>query len=124
MIKESLIKPSRNEVEFICDLKTIVNSARGRVFAAINYAQVCQNWLIGKRIVEQEQEGKERADYGKYVIKVASEALTEEFGRGYSVTNIKNFRRFYIIFNELPISQTVSDQSGLPIIQTPPELLP
>lgn len=136
MAEKSIIIPSQSEDDFIRDLKAIVKSARGRAFAAINYAQVCQNWLIGKRIVEQEQDGKERADYGKYVIKVASEVLTEEFGRGYSETNIRNFRKFYVAFPDMPIqqtvsaefqtriSQTVSDQSGLPIIQTPSELLP
>lgn len=108
MAEKFIIKPTQSEDEFICDLKAIVKSARGRAFAAINYAQVCQNWLISKRIVEQEQDGKERADYGKYVIELASTALTEAFGRGYGRTNIFNFRRFYLTFNELQIVQTAS----------------
>ena len=74
---------------FITELKDIVNSTRQLVCSAINYAQVRQNWLIGQKIVVQEQKGKTRAEYGKQIIKVASLALTEEFGRGFSVTNLK-----------------------------------
>ena len=87
-------KMSDNEINykeelFITELKDIVNSTRQLVCSAINYAQVRQNWLIGQKIVVQEQKGKTRAEYGKQIIKVASLALTEEFGRGFSVTNLK-----------------------------------
>ncbi len=49
------------------------------------------NWRIGQRIVEQEQGGSERAEYGKYVIKLASESLTEEYGRGFSESEYQKF---------------------------------
>ena len=73
------------EESFITDLKDIIYSARQLVYSAINYAQVRQNWLIGQKIVIQEQKGKALAEYGKQIIKLASQALTEEFGRGFSV---------------------------------------
>ena len=92
--------------DFISDLKQIVRQARGRAYASINYAQVASNWLLGQRIVEEEQAGKVRAEYGKHIIESASKALTEEFGKGYSVTNLKSFRKFYIEFQYLAIGQT------------------
>ena len=55
-------------------------------------------WLIGKRIVEEEQAGKERADYGSYLIKGLSKELSTEFGKGFSVANLWNFRQFYLTF--------------------------
>ena len=94
---------------FIDEIKQIVRSARKKAYSAINFAQVEANWLVGKRIVEQEQAGKERAEYGKYIILVLAQELTQEFGSGFSVTNIKNFRKFYLLFNDLSIGQTVSD---------------
>ena len=79
--------------------------------SAINYGQVYTNWCIGKRIVEQEQKGETRAEYGKRVIAIASKSLTEEYGSGYSITNIKSFRKFYIEYQDYIIGQTLSAQS-------------
>ncbi len=93
-------KPSGLENEFLQELRQIITDARGRAYTAINLAQVESNWLVGKRIVEQEQNGSGKAEYGKRVIALASEALTQEFGKGYSKTNIRNFRRFYLEFSE------------------------
>jgi predicted nuclease of restriction endonuclease-like (RecB) superfamily len=99
------------EVSFIAELKKIIGSARRMAYSAINFAQVQQNWLIGQRIVEQEQNGKVRAEYGKRVVELASKELTKEFGRGFSQRNLENFRRFYLMFPNLAISQTVSAKS-------------
>ncbi|GHV66775.1 hypothetical protein FACS1894199_10880 [Bacteroidia bacterium] len=95
--------------DFVAQLKHIIYSARSRAYSAINFAQVEANWLIGQRIVEQQQNGAARADYGKYVMRLASQELTAEFGKGYSKRNIENFRRFYQTFN-IQIAQTVSAQ--------------
>lgn len=100
---------NQKDLFFIDEIKQIVRSARQKAYSAINFAQVEANWLIGKRIVQQEQDGKERAEYGKYIIKTLAQELTEEFGNGFSVTNIKNFRKFYLLFNDLIIGQTLSD---------------
>lgn len=100
------------------DLKTIVSKARSKAFAAVNHSLVERNWRIGKRIVEEEQNGEARAEYGKHIIEVASAALTEEFGKGFSETNIRTFRKFFLIFRNLEIQQTVSAESNLPKQQT------
>ena len=95
------------------DLRSIVSKARSKAFAAVNYSLVERNWRIGQRIVEEEQNGASRAEYGKHVIEVASAALTEEFGKGFSYTNIANYKRFYLTFNN-PIQQTLPAKSSAP----------
>ncbi len=101
-----------DDAQFISDIKAIVYTAKQKAYQAADIYQVVSNWLVGRRIVEQEQHGKERAQYGKHIVELASEALTAEFGKGYSVVNIKSFRKFYLTFNNLLIGQTVSAQSG------------
>ena len=109
----------KGEEKFLVnDLKTIVSKARSKAFAAVNYSLVERNWRIGKRFVEEEQNGEARAEYGKHIIEVASAALTEEFGKGFSETNIRTFRKFFLIFRNLEIQQTVSAESNLPKQQT------
>ena len=95
------------ESGFINDLRSIVETARDTSYRMANIMQVIQNWLIGKRIVEQEQQGEQRAGYGKHVIEIASRTLTEEFGTGFSETQVRNFRKFYLTFKELQIQQTM-----------------
>ena len=73
---------------------------------------MASNWLVGRRIVEQEQHGEARAQYGKHVIEIASLTLTAEFGKGYSIANLKSFRKFYLTFKYLQIGQTLSAQSA------------
>ena len=101
-----------DDAQFISDIKAIVYTAKQKAYQAADLYQVVSNWLVGRRIVEQEQHGQERAQYGKHIVDLASEALTAEFGKGYSVVNIKSFRKFYLTFNNLLIGQTVSAQSG------------
>mgnify|MGYP006326346633 FL=1 len=95
------------ETMFVNDLRTIVSAARDASYRMANLMQVAQNWLIGRRIVEQEQQGKMRAEYGKHVVELASQVLTKEFGQGFSETQIRNFRKFYLTFSGLQIQQTV-----------------
>lgn len=100
-----------DDAQFISDIKAIVYTAKQKAYQAADLYQVVSNWLVGRRIVEQEQHGKERAQYGKHIVELASEALTAEFGKGYSVVNIKSFRKFYLTFSNLLIGQTPSAQS-------------
>ncbi len=100
-----------DDAQFISDIKAIVYTAKQKAYQAADLFQVAANWLVGRRIVEQEQHGQERAQYGKHIVELASEALTAEFGKGYSVVNIKSFRKFYLTFNNLLIGQTPSAQS-------------
>ena len=97
------------ETSFVGDLKIIVGSALEYSYRAANLMQVVSNWLVGWRIVEQEQQGSKRAEYGKHVIALASKALTEEFGKGYSQTAIRRFRQFYLEFKHLQIDQLLPE---------------
>ena len=119
-MKEPEKKYNDEDNMLVNDLRSIVSKARSKAFAAVNYSLVERNWRIGQRIVEQEQNGASRAEYGKHVIEVASAALTEEFGKGFSYTNIANYKRFYLTFNNLQILQTVSEEFNNPIQQTLP----
>ena len=96
---------SENNVSYIAEIKRILSSARNKAYYAINSAMVEAYWQIGRRIVEEEQQGKERADYGAYVIKTLSQELTAEFGKGFSVRSIQQFRQFYQMFPETEITR-------------------
>lgn len=109
-MKEPGKKYNDEDNMLVNDLRSIVSKARSKAFAAVNYSLVERNWRIGQRIVEQEQNGASRAEYGKHVIEVASAALTKEFGKGFSETNIKSYRRFYNFFPDLGIGQAVPAQ--------------
>lgn len=111
----------KSNKDFLADLKKIVGTAQAYSYRAANQMQIVSNWLIGWRLVEQEQHGKERADYGKFVLETASKALTEEFGKGYSVTNLRNYRIFYLEYKDYKIFETVPigfKQAIVPIQQT------
>ena len=121
-IMANVIKHNEKSEEniFIKDLRTIVSAARDTSYRMANIMQVLQNWLIGRRIVVQEQQGRARADYGKHIIELASLSLSEAFGRGFSETQVRNYRKFYLAFSNLLIQQTmpaesVSDGIVLPV---------
>lgn len=82
--------------------------ARQQTYAAINVAMVEAYWQIGRRIVEEEQNGQTRADYSTFLIRELSRQLTAEFGRGFSVANLKNFRKFYLTFPDFIKGYTAS----------------
>ena len=92
-------------MQIIQDIQQILRLAQQNAFNSINKAMVDAYWLIGKRIVIEEQQGESRAAYGKGVIKSLSEQLQEEFGKGFSARNLEQMRLFYL---EYPISQTLS----------------
>jgi predicted nuclease of restriction endonuclease-like (RecB) superfamily len=84
--------------DFYDEVRALLNLARQKAYASINFAMVEAYWQIGRRIVEEEQNGKERADYGAFLIKELSRQLTGEFGKGFTVANLWNFRQFYLAF--------------------------
>lgn len=85
---------------FFEEVRGILAQARQKAYAAVNFAMVEAYWEIGRRIVEEEQQGKDRAEYGAALIEELSKQLTYEFGKGFAVANIRNFRQFYLIFPE------------------------
>jgi len=98
-------------------VKHLLDSAYKNVYRTANTTMVTTYWQIGRLIVEEEQNGAARANYGKMVLKELSGKLTSEYGRGYSVANLKNFRQFYLVFPDIFTSRGQAD-SELEIRQT------
>ena len=92
------------------EISNLLKEARKSIVSNINTTMTKTYFLIGKRIVEEEQNGNERAIYGENLIKTLSKRLTEEFGKGFSKTNLKQMKSFYIAYRK---GQTVSDQFKL-----------
>ena len=86
------------EKRFYADVATMLREGRTKTYAAINFVMVETYWNIGRRIVEQEQKGKERAGYGEYLITGLSRHLGDTFGKGFSEANLWNMRQFYTTF--------------------------
>lgn len=91
---------------FYLDIKQILQTARKRAYSTVNRAMVEAYWLIGKRIVQEEQDGETRAKYGKKTLESLSKSLTHEFGRGFSYANLRNFRQFYLTYPDKEICDT------------------
>ncbi len=107
-------KPSNTK--FFTQIVDLLQSARSKVVRTVNQTMVTTYFEIGKKIVEEEQDGKARADYGKQLLKGLSEVLTKEFGKGFSVKNIERMRAFYLAYQKSSTllsnsqkQQTVSD---------------
>lgn len=79
-------------------IRAILSDARSRAYRAINAAMVAAYWEIGRVIVEQEQEGQQRAEYGKGLLVELSQRLTTEFGRGFDRSNLWHMRSFYLSY--------------------------
>jgi len=91
----------------ISDIKAIIAQSKDRAIRAVDHQRTLMYWHIGRRIFEEEQEGKDRADYGTYLIKHLSEQLQPEFGSGFSVRQLERYRQFYRTF---PIASTLWTQ--------------
>lgn len=103
--------------KFYQDISILLNDARRRVKTAVNTTMVYTYYEIGRRIVEEELNGMNRAAYGQQVIQGLSEYLTKQFGKGFSVANLKNIRQFYTVFSKDKIGETVFSQfQNLPTV--------
>ena len=100
--------------QFYSTIKTILIDAREKVYRSINFTMVTTYWNIGKIIVEEEQRGKDKAGYGKYLLQYLSERLTQDFGKGFSRSNLEYMRLFYLTYKnqQVTISQTMSGKLG------------
>lgn len=92
---------------FLEDIKIIINEARSSAVRSVNHALTLMYWHIGERIVKEEQNGEERAKYGKKLVKELAKSLQNEFGEGYSSTNLWLMRQLYLTF---PILHSVSGE--------------
>ena len=105
--KTNLSSVGKEATTFHDDIKQILQQARGKAQSAVNSAMVEAYWLIGRRIVEEEQQGDSKAKYGKRLMEELSTALTADFGKGFSYANLYNCRQFYLKFPEQAILYTL-----------------
>jgi len=92
--------------ELFIKISELIKTARCKTLKTVNQKMVHTYFQIGKMIIEDEQKGNKRAEYGKYILKNLSKRLSEEFGKGFSVQNLENMRKFYLIYSESEKSQT------------------
>lgn len=95
-----------SEKSFLQEVKTIIESGRQAAYGAVNAAMIQTYWKIGQRIVEEEQKGADRAEYGTNLIKSLSSVLTRDYGKGFSERALAYYRQFYLTFNDLEILHT------------------
>lgn len=99
MENNKVVKKSSPESSSIYeDIRGIIKEARKKAQVSVNSAMVEAYWSIGERIVEEEQGGEERAEYGKKQLQALSEQLKSEFGKGFDIRNLRNMRTFYQLF--------------------------
>lgn len=100
------------------EILELLQQAKIKIKTAVNISMVYTYYEIGKRIVEEEQNGNDRAEYGKHLISELSDYLTKNLGKGFSVGNLKNIRQFYRVYSNDVIGETVFSQSdNLPSIE-------
>ena len=97
----------KKEEVFLNDIRGIINSARQNAVRSVDFCRVQMYWHMGKRIFEEEQHGKDRADYGAYLIKNLAKQLEPEYGSGFSVRQLERCRQFYRLY---PIASTLRTQ--------------
>ncbi len=89
--------------QFICDVRSIIETGRQHAYSLAGQAAIATYWQIGRRIVEEEQSGARRAEYGKRLIDTLSCSLVGEYGHSYNAKNLRSFRAFYLKFNDFEI---------------------
>ena len=111
-VKSESPSPGEPLLPLVREIRDLVQSARRAAAQNVNTLQVITNFEIGRRIVEYEQKGRQRAEYGKRTLIELSRQLTNELGHGFSERNLKYMRRFYLEYHETSpqISQTLSAQ--------------
>ena len=100
-VKSAKIMASRKFPQVYDRIRQILESARANVARSVNTAQVVANWLIGREIVEEEQRGQRRAGYGEALLRDLSARLTKEYGKGFSLRNVEQFRSFFLNYPQL-----------------------
>ncbi|OLD72313.1 MAG: hypothetical protein AUF68_07255 [Verrucomicrobia bacterium 13_1_20CM_54_28] len=117
--KAILLKPSVEYGGLIGGIGELLEAARRNAARAVNALMTATYWEIGRRIVEFEQRGKKRAEYGEELLQRLAQDLTARFGRGFSYPNVNKFRQFYLAFPASGILSTPSIESIHTILSTP-----
>lgn len=97
----------KKEELFLNDIRGIIDAARAHAVHSVDFCRVQMYWQLGRRIFEEEQQGKERADYGSYLIKNLAKQLEPDYGSGFSVRQLERSRQFYRLY---PIASTLRTQ--------------
>lgn len=97
----------KKEELFLNDIRGIIDAARAHAVRSVDFCRVQMYWQLGRRIFEEEQQGKERADYGSYLIKNLAKQLEPDYGSGFSVRQLERSRQFYRLY---PIASTLRTQ--------------
>ena len=92
------IEHSSRSSDLFARVVSILEQARSHAARSVNHTMVLAYWQVRREIVQEQQQGKTRADYGKRIIESLSEKLTTRYGRGFSTTNLKYFRSFYLAY--------------------------
>ena len=92
-----------NSTDIIADIKQIIEQARKQAYTSINTLMIQSNWLVGRRIVEEEQGGATRAEYGKALLKNLATELMPIYGNSYSARRLQDYRQFYLYFRDIEI---------------------
>ena len=110
------MQDKKSSDKFISQVVQLFRDAKRRMSMAVNMAMVYSYYEAGRLIIDEEQNGSERAAYGKYILQELSVRLTEEFGRGFSYENLKLMRRFYMVYSKDVISDSAfSNSEQLPM---------
>lgn len=105
-MNEDITPPS----DFFTDVRRILGDARRAAYTIVNSAMVTAYWQIGRRIVEEEEGGQAKAAYGEGLLIALSKDLSSEFGKGFSLANLRNFRQFYLTYPEAGIRYTLCSE--------------
>jgi len=108
---EKNMKPTKSNTTLSERVITLIEETRRKVAVSANIALVYTYYEIGRMIVEEEQGGKVRAEYGEKLLSELSEKLTDRFGKGWSIENLTRIRKFYLVYGEFEISSTVFTKS-------------
>ena len=92
-----------NSTDIIADIKQIIEQAKMQAYSSINTLMIQSNWLVGRRIVEEEQGGAARAEYGKALLKNLATELMPIYGSSYSARRLQDYRQFYLYFKDIEI---------------------
>lgn len=94
----AFIKMQKQPGDIYARVRKIIENARGNIARSINTEMVITYWQIGKEVVEEEQRGKKRAEYGEKILENLSQELTADFGKGFDFSNLTNMRKFYLVY--------------------------
>jgi predicted nuclease of restriction endonuclease-like (RecB) superfamily len=109
------VTKTHNYSTLITDLATLIEQGRKAAVRYVNTALVATYWLMGRRIVEYEQKGKERAEYGEALLRRLSDDLTKQFGKGWGEPHLRAVRQFYLIYGDIEKRYTLCSESGKPV---------